>query len=437
MIEKNPPLRSSNNRKPSTSFFRKTNQEPFFASRYKNEELTSITEHAQRKNIPYPTLTDTILQRSPFFRKSKVLIQRDAKETQKGNDQLNFDVPVIKGSVGKKGKNDKNDVYVVQKLLRDSGFDAVNISGIMDGVTLDAILAFQKKTFSRRRRHNGKVRPNKHTWKALTKTYYNPDPIKRERKQFAKKKSIMISPLDISGTAKRRLAFVRDRNKDNLDDVIEVFRQATKMAPGVDKILAKDIRHTASILQKYYDKGISIDTLYIISHGSYSTNTFLVGNELINYKAIPRLQILKNLVSPNTKLVIFACHTGGGRRPKKGRRFTAKLAQTLGITVYTNRSWGPLVKTGTNVFKGHAAGLNRPSSFKRRDMRKRRNVYKLLGEMLEAVPGSRRAKVRVVNSLKLNPDGTFEKAKTRFPTWTDEERQVYKRIIKKFYRKKR
>lgn len=351
--------------------------------------------------------------------------KKDIEGTAKIKGQFKVFTPIIKKSVGEGGKNEYADVLVVQKLLQDSGFKTVKLNGKIDNATINAIRSFQKEKFPKWSAPDGLIEVNKSTWKALTKSYFQPDSIDRKRKQFSKKRSILISPLDITSAVKSTLAFVKDENKDSFDDALKMDQEAADSVSNVDHIRAKDIRHISSILQKYYEMGISMDTIYITSHGSYLRQAFVIGNELITYTTIPRLKILKNLLAPNTKLVVTACHVGGGKNPNKAKLFTKRLAQTLGITVYTSRSWG----RASTSFSGYSSYFGDPDDYDADDIKKRPNVYKYLGQWLEAVPGPKEAKIRVINSLKIESDGTFSISKKRFPTFSSDELKVYNKII--------
>ncbi|MCG8419507.1 MAG: DUF4157 domain-containing protein [Proteobacteria bacterium] len=354
-------------------------------------------------------------------------LQRDVEGMVKIKGQFKLFTPTIGDSVGAGGANKAADVRTVQILLKDQGYD-VEPTGKADDATLTAILDFQKRKFPRWRNHDGKIDVGKSTWKALTHAYYKPDETPRKRKQFAKSRSVLISPADISSAVKNTLAYVEDENKDKLDDYIALNREAAASAGAVDNIKATGIRHVAAILQQYYDMGISIDTLYIASHGSYFRQGFVIGNETVTPKNITRLRILRNLLSPNTKLVVNACHVGGGSNPKAARRFTQKLAQTLGITVYTSRSWS---RGSTSQFTDDepASYFGDPTKYSSKDIKDRPNVYKFLGQWLEATPGEKKATIRVINTPMYRDDGGFDISDTRFPDFNPTELAAYLGVV--------
>ena len=371
--------------------------------------------------------------------KNSFLIQRDIAGTAKIKGKFTVFTPIIKASVGNGGVNNASDVLVVKKLLIDYGYTQIKLTSTMNATTIKSIRKFQRKK-CRYRNPDGKITVGKRTWKALTRSYFNPASLKIKQKQFAKKRSIQISPLDISIAVKGTLAHVEDKNKNKLDDANEIAIKSAQKAPGVDNIRARNLRHVAAILQKYYRMGISIENLFINSHGSYWRPAFVIGNETINEKNINRLKILRSLLSPSTKLIVVACHIGGGKNPQRHKAFTGKLAQVLGLTVYVARD-----VTGSRLYgrvtpasmlptpKGHRI---KGKYFHKKDMKRRPNLYKFLGQWLKAEPGRRKAKIKVINSLIFKTDGSFTIAKKRFPTYSPIERALYQFLITKMYRKK-
>ena len=74
---------------------------------------------------------------------------------------------VIKDSVGKDGKNDKNDVLIVQKLLKDTwGYD-VGQEGTVDDKVIQAILKFQHRYAGMIRKQDGRIDAGGTTWSYL------------------------------------------------------------------------------------------------------------------------------------------------------------------------------------------------------------------------------------------------------------------------------
>ncbi|UFS70690.1 M15 family metallopeptidase [Geomonas sp. RF6] len=70
----------------------------------------------------------------------------------------------IVASVGQGGKNQNDDVVLVQKLLRGKGLYAGEVDGICGTKTIAAILLFQKGFLSE---PDGLIEPEKTTWKRL------------------------------------------------------------------------------------------------------------------------------------------------------------------------------------------------------------------------------------------------------------------------------
>ncbi len=362
-------------------------------------------------------------------------IQREAEDAAKKKGNFKVFSPKINASVGKSGKNNPEDVKVVQELLISQGYDLVKINGTIDEATQAAIIDFQMKKFRNWKKPDGRIDVNQMTWKALTKNYFFPDETDRERKQFDIKKSVMFFPDDISKAVQGTLAYVSDSDKDLKDDVIEWNRQSAEKSAGVNPVPVKNIHHVTRVLQQYYDKGISIDTLIFSSHGSYQRHGFLVGNEVITIDRISRLKPLRNLLAPSTKLVVMACHVGGGSNPQKAKIYAKKLADTLGITVYTSRSWSIGTKNLFNVgvdegdSKTYASYFGKPSAYEKSDIKNRPNVYEFLGEWLEATPGKKETKVKVVNAVEFKPDGTFTVSDKRFPGLSEDEQKLLQDLI--------
>lgn len=347
----------------------------------------------------------------------------DKLDKGKGKDVEIF-VPEIKASVGKGGKNNPDDVKVIQKLLYSQGYYDVKITGVCDQNTLNAILSFQKKSPSCSV-HDSKVDVNQNTWKALTKSYFHPDQVQRERKQFSRTKNILAIPFNI---AKGAPGFVKDDDKSGYDDYLERIKKAGEAAAGLNSVPIKNLHHLTAVLQHLYINKVSPGVLVVVSHGGYGKPYFRIGVDVINAGALSRLKPLRNLLAPSTKLVIQACHTGGGKDPKKGEAFSKSLAETLGVTTYTSRSWSVGV---SDLFAG-----KRQSSYfhynvekKKVDAKKRPYVYEYMGQWLKTTPGKEETKVEVINSLIFKPDGSFTISSSRFPTWWKEEHmKQYKQL---------
>jgi peptidoglycan L-alanyl-D-glutamate endopeptidase CwlK len=70
----------------------------------------------------------------------------------------------LRGSVGVKGKNLRDDVVVVQQLLKSKGVNPGKVDGICGAKTVTAICAFQKKFMST---PDGLIEPGRTTWKKI------------------------------------------------------------------------------------------------------------------------------------------------------------------------------------------------------------------------------------------------------------------------------
>ena len=72
--------------------------------------------------------------------------------------------PTLSGSVGSRGRNRRDDVLEVQRLLAEAGYDPGPIDGIVGRKTIAAIRAFQRQFM---RRPDGRVDPGGRTWLEL------------------------------------------------------------------------------------------------------------------------------------------------------------------------------------------------------------------------------------------------------------------------------
>ena len=77
-------------------------------------------------------------------------------------------VQQLGGSVGKGGKNGRDDVEAVQQLLADHGVDPGPIDGLVGPKTIKAITDFQAEFL---RRPDGRVDPGGRTWRELLGLY--------------------------------------------------------------------------------------------------------------------------------------------------------------------------------------------------------------------------------------------------------------------------
>lgn len=77
----------------------------------------------------------------------------------------------LRGSVGFNGKNYRDDVLIVQGLLKSNGCDPGSIDGICGPNTISAIRNFQKKFLSN---PDGLIEPGKKTWTRLAATTQDP-----------------------------------------------------------------------------------------------------------------------------------------------------------------------------------------------------------------------------------------------------------------------
>lgn len=72
---------------------------------------------------------------------------------------------MINGSVGKGGRNAKDDVLLVQRLLKAKGSDPGVVDGVCGARTIAAIVRFQARFFAH---PDGLVEPGRGTWKSLS-----------------------------------------------------------------------------------------------------------------------------------------------------------------------------------------------------------------------------------------------------------------------------
>lgn len=362
------------------------------------------------------------------------VLQREGKEKGKDSSYEAF-VPSISKSVGKGGDNDSADVKVIQRLLIAQGYSDVTMSGDCDETTIKAIRQFQIKT-TKGKVKDGKVDVGKGTWKRLTKSYFQPDEVVRERKQFRKLRNLTVVPSNISKGA-GFLRFVKDTDGTGKDDYMEKVQNAAEAAAKdssrFDALPIKNLPHLQRVLQQYYNNQISVGTLIIASHGSYSQPGFVIGDDHFSASELSRLKPLHNLLAPSTKVIIHACHVGAGKNPEKGVAFSKDLANTLGVTTYTSRSWSV---GSDNLYKGKRQN----SAFhykaeKSADAKKRPYVYEYMGQWLKTTPGKDETKSEVINSLKFQPDGSFKLSKERFPSWWKTEHMDQYKALRDIARK--
>ncbi|MFI4986733.1 MAG: peptidoglycan-binding protein, partial [Alphaproteobacteria bacterium] len=74
---------------------------------------------------------------------------------------------MILGSVGSGGKNFREDVITVQRLLKSKGCDSGAVDGICGNRTIDAIRRFQSKFMAH---PDGVVEPGRQSWLQLSST---------------------------------------------------------------------------------------------------------------------------------------------------------------------------------------------------------------------------------------------------------------------------
>ena len=74
---------------------------------------------------------------------------------------------MIQGSVGTGGRNTKDDVSVVQRLLKTKGYDPGAVDGLCGAVTIGAIKRFQARFLAN---PDGLIEPGLQTWQRLAST---------------------------------------------------------------------------------------------------------------------------------------------------------------------------------------------------------------------------------------------------------------------------
>ncbi|WP_062053305.1 LysM peptidoglycan-binding domain-containing protein [Aquimarina longa] len=165
---------------------------------------------------------------------------------------------------------------------------------------------------------------------------------------------------------------------------------------------------------------VGINYLYFSSHGSYNSPSFYIGSHYdgkgkwssknkISMGNVSKLNKLSKFLSPKTKVLIMACHTGGGKNTKQSEKFVQELANQLNATVYANRSWG-LASSG-NFEDNLYAYTNALYGDETQDLYKKKpNAFKFMGTMLKAMPQKKGEKSvpEITNALILKRDGTFK-----------------------------
>ena len=130
----------------------------------------------------------------------------------------------------------------------------------------------------------------------------------------------------ISATDNTSLASMDD-NKDGKDDgYVNSLKAADKSDMHVLKVT--DITDLITKLKALKDeKNIRIGNLYFRSHGAYTDPSFYIGSHYneegkwtyknrINSGNVSKLKKLAPVLDENTKVIIMACHTGGGKDTK-------------------------------------------------------------------------------------------------------------------------
>ena len=394
------------------------------ANRYEREADLAGARFANCQRAP---AISTIARAStPHLGGNLRSVQRSVEGAVKIKDSLELFTPEIGDSVGRRGANQPKDVTVVQMLLNGEGY-SLDVNGIIEAnqdtdPTAAAIEAYQRRQFPtwKESDYDGRISLGKKTWGALTGTYFEPDTIERPRTQFDTTRNIMLSPAVIGDDK----ALIRDRE--------------AAAAADIDVIPAKGANHVEVVLQKYYDMGISIDNLYISSHGGSWDPYFKIGNgvqDKITRSRISSLSGWKNLMGFSTKLIVTACHVGGGEAPEAAKAYTKELASTLGVTVYTSRSW-VASSEGWTFQRGNAASLDKPAALKKyleEHQDSHPNKIKFLGEWLEARPGREEgedATVRTIVGLEYDGQGGVREAEERFPDWSEQDLADYEELVR-------
>ena len=143
--------------------------------------------------------------------------------------------PTIKYSVGNKGKNNKKDVKVIQKLLNDNGAK-LTVDGICGKGTIRAVKSFQKNKLANPR-PDGRVDVNGKTWKALLTKVEVPDSsnvelIKTEKKSNNRtdntKKSVDNPIEESENTSDDNAVNIKNVTEHNLDKETEQSTSSDK-----------------------------------------------------------------------------------------------------------------------------------------------------------------------------------------------------------------
>lgn len=139
------------------------------------EKLSFGNSFSNVINKSKEAFSDTISKKDDTPLTVDELAQKDIDVTfddDKGNDDKNDDVKepiasVIKKSVGLKGDNDKADVLIVQKLLKDDWNYDVPQNGECGNLTIRAIGQFQYRFVGTITKQDSKIDAGGNTWKYL------------------------------------------------------------------------------------------------------------------------------------------------------------------------------------------------------------------------------------------------------------------------------
>lgn len=266
----------------------------------------------------------------------------------KGKPDDDFD-PKISNEVGPRKPNRPEDVAKIQRLLNEAGYNVGN-SGVYDAATEKAIRDLQDKIITRDKKSwvpDGIVTPGKATWTELAKEYIVQAPEtskkgERPRTRFPIAVDVMIGP------------------RGSTDKAMQYDAEAA-VAAGLEVIQVKGMKGAAEGLKALYDQMLSVDNLYVSSHGNYDTPFIRIGSQKITAGNVNELAPLRNLLSDDTTLVLTGCHVGGGRAPDAAKKFVTSVADTLDVVVYASKSW---VRSGTGVFDhGEAGSVVKPGTW--------------------------------------------------------------------------